>query len=64
MGLAIRQAAAINLAGPAKPTFGSIIAYTARELRAKDIKPTPVIVDGLLPAGFSILAGAPKRGKS
>jgi hypothetical protein len=64
MGLVIRQAAAINLAGPAKPAFESIIAYTARELRARDIKPTPVIVDGLLPAGFSILAGAPKRGKS
>lgn len=64
MGLVIRQAAVINLAGPSKPTFDSIIAYTARELRARDIQPTPVIVDELLPAGFSILAGAPKRGKS
>ena len=29
-----------------------------------DIKAVPVIVDGLLPAGLSLLAGAPKRGKS
>ncbi len=49
---------------PPKPEFEPIKAYTAAELRAMDLKAMTVIVDGLLPAGFSLLAGAPKRGKS
>lgn len=49
---------------PVKPAFQPIEAYSAKDLRAKDIKAAPVVVDGLLPAGLSLLAGAPKRGKS
>lgn len=37
---------------------------TATELLALDIKPIPFVVDGLLPHGVTILAGAPKTGKS
>ena len=57
-------AAGIAPPEPPKPEFEPIQAYSAAELRAEDIKPVPVIVDGLLPAGLSLLAGAPKRGKS
>ncbi len=49
---------------PVKPAFQPIEAYSAKDLRAKEIKAAPVVVDGLLPAGLSLLAGAPKRGKS
>ena len=37
---------------------------TARELQLKDIPPVRFIVDGLIPAGLSILASPPKYGKS
>ncbi len=37
---------------------------TATELLAMDIKPIPFVVDELLPHGVTILAGAPKVGKS
>ena len=49
---------------PQKPAFQPIEAYSAKDLREKKIKAAPVVVDGLLPAGLSVLAGAPKRGKS
>ena len=60
----LHQAAGLPSPEPPKPAFEPIKAYTAAELRAMDLKAMTVIVDGLLPAGFSILAGAPKRGKS
>ena len=37
---------------------------SALELERKDIPPIRWIVDGLLPQGLTILAGAPKAGKS
>ena len=60
----IHQAANLPPPEPPKPFFEPIQAYTAAELRAMDLKAMTVIVEGLLPAGFSILAAAPKRGKS
>ncbi len=62
--LVFRQAANLPPLEPPKPAFEPIQAYTAAELRAMDLKAMTVIVEGLLPAGFSILAGMPKRGKS
>ena len=62
--LVFRQAANLPPPEQPKPAFEPIQAYTAAELRAMDLKAMTVIVEGLLPAGFSILAGMPKRGKS
>jgi hypothetical protein len=61
---AFRETVGMPPAAAPKPEFEPIVAYTAAELRAKDVKPIPVIVDGLIQAGFSLLAAAPKRGKS
>lgn len=38
--------------------------YKASELYGKQLKRPPVIVEGMIPAGLTVLAGAPKRGKS
>lgn len=39
-------------------------AYTASSLYGVDLERPPLIIQGLIPAGLSVLAGAPKRGKS
>ena len=38
--------------------------YHAADLYGKAIERPPVIVQGMIPAGLTVLAGAPKRGKS
>lgn len=38
--------------------------YHASELYGKHIERPPTIVSGMIPAGLTVLAGAPKRGKS
>ena len=38
--------------------------YSADELYNKKLEAPPVIVQGAIPAGLTVLAGAPKRGKS
>ena len=38
--------------------------YHAADLYGKAIERPPVIVQGIIPAGLTVLAGAPKRGKS
>lgn len=38
--------------------------YRASDLYGKDLKRPPIIIDNLIPAGLTVLAGAPKRGKS
>lgn len=38
--------------------------YHAADLYGKTIERPPVIVQGMIPAGLTVLAGAPKRGKS
>ena len=41
-----------------------LITYSASELYGKALEMPPVIVEGPHPAGLTVLAGAPKRGKS
>lgn len=62
--LVIHEAAGLPPPAKPKPAFEPIEAYTAEELRTMEIKSIPVFVQGLLQAGFSLLAAAPKRGKS
>lgn len=38
--------------------------YRASDLYGKELKRPPIIIDNLIPAGLTVLAGAPKRGKS
>lgn len=38
--------------------------YKASDLYGKSLKRPPIIIDNIIPAGLSVLAGAPKRGKS
>lgn len=38
--------------------------YKASELYGKELERTPMIVPNMIPAGLTVLAGAPKRGKS
>lgn len=38
--------------------------YKASDLYGKNLKRPPIIIDNIIPAGLSVLAGAPKRGKS
>ncbi len=61
---AFREAVGMPPAAAPKPAFEPIVAYTAAALREKEVKPLPVFVEGLIQAGFSLLAAAPKRGKS
>ena len=44
--------------------FGKIQAMTMPELMETRFRIRPAVVDGLLPAGTYLLAGAPKIGKS
>ena len=55
----------VNEAGkPAKAEPQPLTVYSASELYGKRIEAPPTIVQGAIPAGLSVLAGAPKRGKS
>ena len=60
-GLAVRDAAPSL---PPKKSVNRLQTYSAAELYGKALERPPVIVQGLIPAGLSVLAGAPKRGKS
>lgn len=76
MDPAIRKAAAVDLtaecikiheAKPAAPetkTIKKLQVYHAADLYGKKIEKPPTIVSGMIPAGLTVLAGAPKRGKS
>ena len=55
---------AVPQAAPAPPVAPPLEIYRAAELYGKRIERPPVIIRGLLPAGLTVLAGAPKRGKS
>jgi hypothetical protein len=50
--------------GPAKKQVKPLAGYRSDELYQKQLDRPPVIIDGLLPAGLTVLAGPPKRGKS
>ena len=66
------QAAALDgmkiaLAKPTPPPpvkAPSLNAYRASELYGKHLEPTRMIVQHMVPCGLTVLAGAPKRGKS
>ena len=46
------------------PVIKKLNVYHAADLYGKAIERPPVIVQGMIPAGLTVLAGAPKRGKS
>ena len=51
--------------GPAAPrTAPALEVYQAAELYGKQLERTRMIVPRMIPAGLTVLAGAPKRGKS
>lgn len=50
--------------GPAVPKQKALEFYSAASLYGVTIDRPPVIVGNLIPAGLTVLAGAPKRGKS
>lgn len=64
--LEVRQAMPTSPAVPAAPPrkVKPLDDYMAADLYAAMIEKPPVIVDGMIPAGLTVLAGAPKRGKS
>lgn len=49
---------------PAQKTVQKLNVYHAADLYGKAIEKPPTIVHGMIPAGLTVLAGAPKRGKS
>jgi len=73
---ALKSAQPVDLAAEcikiheAKPTepeakpIKKLQVYRAADLYGKTIERPPVIVQGMIPAGLTVLAGAPKRGKS
>lgn len=60
-GLAIHQAVPTQ---PPKPEPKKLDFYSAAALYGAVLERPPIIVDNLVPAGLTVLAGAPKRGKS
>ncbi len=60
-GNMIHQATDIQ---PPKHEVRKLEVYRASELYGQRIEKPPTIVQGMIPAGLTILAGAPKRGKS
>lgn len=59
--LVIRQAAQIP---PPAPQLKKLEYYSASTLYGAVLERPPIIIDNLIPAGLTVLAGAPKRGKS
>ena len=49
---------------PAQKPVKHLNIYRASDLYGKKIEKPPTIVNGMIPAGLTVLAGAPKRGKS
>lgn len=63
MGMSIRIANP-NAARPQPRKAPELDIYQASELYGAQLEHTPMIVPNMLPIGLSVLAGAPKRGKS
>lgn len=59
-GMTVRQARELEK----EPEHKSLVTYEASELYGKHLVAPPTIVRGAIPAGLTVLAGAPKRGKS
>lgn len=49
---------------PAPPAPAKLDFYQASELYGKSLERTPMVVSNMIPCGLTVLAGAPKRGKS
>lgn len=49
---------------PVKKEIQPLQTYKASDLYGMRLERPPVIINGMVPAGLTILAGAPKRGKS
>ena len=47
-----------------RPAIQPVETFTAKELDEEDISPPDWIIEGLLPVGLTLLAGAPKVGKT
>lgn len=60
-GMTINQA---KETGPVKKEISPLEVYRASELYGKHLEAPPTIIRGVVPAGLTILAGAPKKGKS
>lgn len=60
-GLVVHQAVPTQ---PPKPEPKKLEFYSAAALYGAVLERPPVIIDNLVPAGLTVLAGAPKRGKS
>lgn len=56
----------VSIANPkaAMPKPARLEVYRASELYGKQLERTRMIVPGMIPSGLTVLAGAPKRGKS
>ena len=61
---ALARTDSITAFGEPHKRFGKIQAMTMPELMETRFRVRPVVIDGLLPAGTFLLAGAPKIGKS
>lgn len=61
---ALARTDSITAFGEPHKRFGEIQAMTMPELMEMRFRVRPVVIDGLLPAGTFLLAGAPKIGKS
>ena len=61
---ALARMDSITAFGELHKRFGKIQAMTMPELMETRFRVRPVVIDGLLPAGTFLLAGAPKIGKS
>ena len=61
---ALARTDSITAFGEPYKRFGKIQAMTMPELMETRFRVRPVVIDGLLPAGTYLLAGAPKIGKS
>lgn len=61
-GLTVRFAQQVSPAGPPAPP--KLEFYQAAELYGKQLERTQMVVQRMIPCGLTVLAGAPKRGKS
>lgn len=58
------EARAQQAVPPPPPAPVKLEFYSAASLYGKEIARPPIIINNLIPAGLTVLAGAPKRGKS
>ena len=62
--LAVPPPQALPASTPPPPEPPKLEFYSAASLYGRTIERPPIIINNLIPAGLTVLAGAPKRGKS